>query len=756
MSTARLRGPSWLRLVLIALVVALVPSVAFARSPAPPPTGAAGSWVGELEGLAQWLAEHKQPNACTERCYTLHRLRLTGSLDGTSAAKDGALHFELEGAVLADGPVAVPLFGPPDKVRLAAVTEDGKPAAIGFEGDHYFVYTSARRFVLKGTLALQDDLALTIAGPLNLLEADLKQGRVVEGSRMSGLSATTIHLEVAESGTPTPVTAPTVFQLSRAVRVGRDIGFEYRLTMRSGIDLGVVRLPLKYGERVLDVTGSAGWHVEASELVLPTAGHDATMTIVGTLPQVAAFTPDDRSPFETWLLESDLEHRMTVSGDAKRIDLTQSPFPRWSGAVTSQLFMVPRAQKLDVTVQSLVTTDALAATVRSHARLVVLTPSGDIVADDTLTYDNNGVDYVSLWSQGRPIFLATDGRPERMFHREGTVDELLVPLRTGTHSLRTQSLSRASVGALWGVLDVPTPTHSLATARTSLTFGLPDDVRPIAVLGGDHPRWALGMRDGAAVLVAIGIACVALRGRGRRALGAAALGGLWFASPGAYFATLCVMALGVVAWTVWRLTAAASRRRVTWTVAATTAAAIGILIVAPSASRSPALRASDPRDATLAMAGDQAGYMMQVPLAASTQREDDSSHANSIGALDKKVVATPIAPMPAQGQAMAHGADMLTTGGNGGVLGGVTPVALALPSFSRTVVVESELVTPERPFRPRVVYVTSAALMTLGAAWLLCIALLAWTLRAEGREVLRRMRERLAKPVAVVAATTVT
>src|SRR5262249_7391332 len=159
---------------------------------------------------------------------------------------------ELEGSVLADGAIAVPLFGPPDKVRLDAVTEDGKPAAIGFEGDHYYVHTASKRFVLRGTLAFQDDLALTIAGPLNLLEADWKHGRVGEGARLSGLSASTIHLEV-DAGTPAPATAPTVFQLARAVRVGRDIAFEYRLTMRSGIDLGVVRLPLKYGERVLDV-----------------------------------------------------------------------------------------------------------------------------------------------------------------------------------------------------------------------------------------------------------------------------------------------------------------------------------------------------------------------------------------------------------------------------------------------------------------------------------------------------------------------
>ena len=722
---------AWLVVLFLAIAGSLAPSSALARSPAPPPAPN-DSWAGQLEGLAQWIAAHKTPDACTERCFTLHRLRLTGSVE----AKD-ALRFELEGSVLADGAVAVPLFGPPDKVRLDAVTEDGKPAAIGFEGDHYFVHTASKRFVLRGTLAFQDDLALTIAGPLNLLEADFKHGRLVEGARLSGLSQSTIHLEV-DAGTPAPATAPTVFQLARAVRVGRDIAFEYRLTMRSGIDLGVVRLPLKYGERVLDVAGSAGWHVENGELVLPTAGHDATMTITGTLPQVAAFAPDDRSPFETWLLESDLEHRMTVSGDAKRIDLSQSPFQRWTGAVTSQLFMVPRGEKLDVTVQSLVATEALAATVRAHGRMVVLTPSGDLVSDDTLTYDNNGVDYLSLWSQGRPIFLSTDGRPERLFHREGTIDELQVPLRVGAHSFRTQSLSHASVGSLFGVIEIPTPTHSLATARASLTLGLPEGVRPIGVLGGDQPRWSFGARDAAAIVAAIVVAFIALRGRARRVLGAIALGGLWFVSSSAYTAALCVAGLATVAWIVWRLTAASSRRRVLWTVAATAAAAFGLLVTAPSRVHTADTR----RDAPYAWGGEDGNATLAINAPAPSAAPDDQT------ALDKKALVHGQA-FSIQQNLLAKAEkekDLLAAGGAGGVMGGVTPVALALPSYARTVVVESELVTPERPFRPRVVYVTATAVMALGGAWLAAIALLAWAMRGEARELLRRARERLAKP----------
>src|SRR3989442_2093386 len=79
--------------------------------------------------------------------------------------------------------------------------------------------------------------------------------------------------------------------------------------------------------------------------------------------------------------------------------------------------------------------------------------------------------------------------------------------------------------------------------------------------------------------------------------------------------------------------------------------------------------------------------------------------------------------------------DLLSAGGAGGVMGGVTPVALALPSYARTVTIESELVTPERPFRPRVVYVTATALMALGGAWILAIAALGWAMRQEAREI---------------------
>jgi hypothetical protein len=286
--TPGIRGA--LAAIALAVVVLFVPHVARANAPAP----AAGSWGAELESVATWLAQRNASSACTEHCFVLTRLHLAG-------AADGEMRFSLEGAVLADKPVAVPLFGPPTHAHIDRVTENGKPAAVGFEQDHWFVLTASRRFVIEGTLSLEGDLALTLPGPLDALDADLTRGRVVEGPHLSGLVGATVHFD--RDTVSSPAEEPPVFQLSRAVRIGRETTFEYRLVMRSGKDLGVVRMPLAFGEKVLDVQGSTGWTMQGSDLVLPTAGRSAQVTITGALASVARVEPDARSSYEWWVVD---------------------------------------------------------------------------------------------------------------------------------------------------------------------------------------------------------------------------------------------------------------------------------------------------------------------------------------------------------------------------------------------------------------------------------------------------------------------
>ena len=200
--------------------------------------------------LAQDEAQKKaQPEPCSTNCYVVDRL----ILDGDVAAPP--LRFALEGHVLVREPQLVPLFGPPERVRLQNVKARGQRAVVGFDKDHYFVQLASGAFKVTGELSLTEELSLKVPGPVNTLEARLAGGRIVEGSVLTGLSDKTLHFELVsgdprgadsgEEGASDPSkTKPTVFQLSRAVRVSKQTEFEYRLTMRSGSELGLVELPL--------------------------------------------------------------------------------------------------------------------------------------------------------------------------------------------------------------------------------------------------------------------------------------------------------------------------------------------------------------------------------------------------------------------------------------------------------------------------------------------------------------------------------
>jgi hypothetical protein len=648
-------------------------STAGADAGAPPPIPAE-SWAGQLDSLSRWLDQRRPGPRCAERCYTLDRLRITGRVG------DGPLHFELTGGVIADERVSIPLFGPPSHLRVEDVTEDGKDAVVGFEGDHYFLHTASRHFVLKGTLSLEGDLALTIPGPLNTLLADVTAGAVVEGAKLTGLRGATIHFsrEGAAQGS-----GPTVFQLSRAIRVGREVGFEYRLVMRSGTDLGVVRLPLAFGEKVLDVTGSTGWRVEGGELVLPTSGRTAEMTLTGTLAGVGKFSPDARSGYEWWLLESDPEHRITVAGDARQLDSAESPIPRTQA--TSRLFLVQRGQHIEATVQPLVSVDVLAAVVRTHLRTIVLTQRGDLVSDDTLSYENNGIDYLLYAPDGRPIYLATDGKAERIMHKGNDARDVLVPLRTGSHSVRVQALADASVRPFGGRLDLPVPSYPLTASSMQITVGLPARVFPVALLGGDKAEWFLDGGDVTAILIGLAVGWAAVRvgpdaprrrARRLRMLGGAVLAGLWFVSGGAFVAAVVALSAMALFWVASRLLRG-SRLAVAVLVLLGFVGFVALVSALSMSSRS-----------GYAPATRMAGYGSDVAPASSTAREHDAT-----------------------GNWVAQTAE-------GGVLQGVTPVALTLPRFTRSVDASRELVTRDRPFLPVLYYVTDLALLPLELLWL--------------------------------------
>ncbi len=643
----------------------------------PPVATAPAGWAGELETLSKWITQRDNASKCVARCFVLERLRLSGSVG------EGPLEFELTGRVFADGAVDIPLFGPPKDMRLEDVTENDKEAAIGFEQDRYFLHTSARKFVLRGKMVLGTDLALTVPGPLNTLESNFASGAVVEGSRLSGLSNATIHLSRQEKAVEA---GPTVFQLSRAVRVGRETTFEYRLVMRSGKDLGVVRLPLTLGEKVLDVTGAAGFRVEEGELVLPTSGRVAEMTISGTLAKLEAMAVDTRSPYEWWLVESDPEHRVIVSGDARQVDSAESPIPRTQP--TSRLFLLQKGQKMSANVTTLAAVDALAAVVQSHTRTVVLTPRGDVVSDDHLYYENNGVDYLSYNPGGRPIYLATTGKAERIMRQGTDNEEILVPLKTGSQNVHTQSLAQAGWKRFGGSMEIPMPSYALTASRVDLTVGLPTGYFPLALLGGDRPKWAVEGSDLMAGGIGFVLGAVAVRPgtesgskrlRAIRVLAGILLAALWFLWQPGFVLMLLGLGLSALIWLVGRFFKGPARTAMTLVLFGALGF-LGLIFLFAATSRAPMKSASVDYEPSRASA----------PVAVEAPKSDmDARTGNWMG------------------------------GKEGGVLQGVTPVPLPLPSYRHSMYSSRELVTKDRPFRPVMFYMTDMVAFPIGLLWFL-------------------------------------
>jgi hypothetical protein len=227
-----------------------------------------------------------------------------------------------------------------------------------------------------------------------------------------------------------------------------------------------------------------------------------------------------------------------------------------------------------------------------------------------------------------------------------------------------------------------------------------------------------------ALTLAAIVAAIVLRGWLRRALGAIALGGLWFVSEGLFVAMMGLAAVSGLIWLARRFLS--GKRLVTAVVFAVLGGAFFVLIGMTAVG----FRSRQFAAQTQEYAGTR------VPSGYRAAKEADEPAAKS------------------EDKAVDRTGNFLAQTATGGVLEGVTPVALSLPAFERSVYASRELVTRERPFHPVLFYATAWALLPLAVAWLAALVALirlhsdviggAWS----------RLRARLARgPVAPESAT---
>lgn len=622
-----------------------------------------------------------EPSACTEDCFVLSHLAIRGVVDG-------AMTFELRGAVRAKQETKIPLFGPPGQVHVSDVTIDGAPATLMFDADHYYLYTASRAFTVRGRITLGSDGILAVPGPVVAIDASLTKGKLIEGDELSGVTATVLHFDPMIEGAEEKPKVPPVFRLSRALRVGRETTFVYRLVASQANDLGTIRLPLRYGEKVQDVQGSTGWSVEGAELLLPAAGKEAEITISGTLVKPSSFTPDERSAYEWLLVEADPEHRVTTAGDGKLVETSQSPIPPTTPG--ARVYLLQRGQRLEVEARSLVRGDVLAAVARKHDRFVAITGAGEVISDEVILYENNGLDHLALTPEGKAVYLSNDANPLRILHADERSKEVLVPVATGQHRLRVQTLSNVRIWPLAGVLSIPPSTYPLSTSTVETTIGLPADVRPIAVLGGDRVRWGLGRGDLVALALGIALACFGFRTNETRAIGALATAGLWFVSREGF-----VVAGGVLG-------------------------TVGLVFLASRFLRG----------TKLLVAG---GFIVAAGLLVSR------------GFLASDATGEPTREMFVESPTLPTPETNASYGARTSTPGDITPVSLSLPTSERYVQSSRQVVSQERPFTPRIVYVTSTLVGFLHLVWLALVGVLVFTHRDKLAALKAKIVERLSR-----------
>ena len=652
--------------------IVLVPAIAGA---APQPIGVLYPGTASLEPAP---APALPPELCTEDCFLLSSLVLRGSASA-------GMTFELHGSVRAKQELKIPLFGPPSQVRVDDVTIDGVSAPISFDTEHYVVFTARPSFVIRGKIALGTDQLLSVPGPIVSVDAKLASGRLVEGERISGVSHAVLHFDPMLDGEIAKPKVTPVFRLARAVRFGRETTFEYRLNASQGDDLGTIRLPLRHGEKVVDVTGSTGWSESGGELALPTSGPSAEIVITGTLPaeasSVKTFTPDSRSAYEWWLVEADVEHQIETAGDGKLVQTTQSPIqPQFS---SPRVFLLQKGQSLEVEAQSLVRGDVLAAVARTSNRYVAITGSGDLISDEKISYENNGLEHLLLSPAGRAMYLSVDRSALRILHPKAGASAVLVPLPVGLHMLRVQSLADTHPWPLVGAITIPPTTYPIATSAAETTIGLPEDIHPLAVLGGDHVRWLLGRGDLAAALVGIALACFGFRTRRTRALASVVTVGLWFVSRDAFVVATSALFLTGAVFLASRFVRGSQLLL----------AAGALTVVALLGGRS--------------VLGSTATDEPHREMTVQNPEPLDVEHDSNPGGKD------------------------------------IAPVSLSFPTSEHYVRASRQLVSQERPFVPRILYVTSTLLALLYAAWLALVGLLVWAHRTQLAVVKARVLDRI-------------
>ncbi|MFH1786540.1 MAG: hypothetical protein ABH829_02770 [archaeon] len=337
-------------------------------------------------------------NDTNEGTYALEELRLSGDVSTNVFSLTG------KGEVLSGADVKVYLLGPAKDIVVRDLKVNGKDTSVSFDGRGYFFIHPSGKFELDGELAIRtaDQIRLDVKGPVNELNFDLTNGYAVEGDRYGAYDETVYIQRVMD--------VSTIVEGSYRYTFASTDSFYYVINFQSfGGDLGRQSVSLRNGESVSSVTGALDWEAGKDSISLDLKGDRAAVVIQGVFTEKTLRVPAPSGPFRDHrvLLESEPEKKMSVSGTAREIDLSEVPLPRtyFNGIA----FLANPGDTLYVSIEELDTEPSLIASVSRADNRVAVTTVGSIVGEMSYRYANTGLDYLEVEVPGTPLYASTEG-----------------------------------------------------------------------------------------------------------------------------------------------------------------------------------------------------------------------------------------------------------------------------------------------------------------------------------------------------------
>jgi len=381
------------------------------------------------------------------------------------------------GEVIIGENVKVYLFGQASDVLVDNVIVNGKAAAVSFDDGGYFFVAEKGKFSFTGNLGIRTpgQVNLFIHGPVNHLVFDITNGYAIGGDKY-GLYNEDVIIQRSEK------VATLVDGSFRFTYADRN-EFYYQINYKSfGKSLGREEVPLSNGESVISVVGAKDYSVQGSTLVLELEGSDASVVVSGTFNSNDLKVPISEGTHHV-LIESDPEKKITISTDAKEVDLTESTLPAtYSNA---RAFLASNKNYFTLTVTQLEKYPSLAAAVSSATNRIAITDKGSMLGELSYTYSNTGVDYIQIDAPGTPLYAATGYRnPVKLTKDNGTLF-LSFPKTSYGASGNLDMIyfdTRSPLG-LAGVVDIPVANTELPVSQQTTSIYLPSDYTVLYTFG---------------------------------------------------------------------------------------------------------------------------------------------------------------------------------------------------------------------------------------------------------------------------------